>query len=221
MAPIAKTRFKGVYKLGKRLLTKNNSPGFSVYGEELIKSGGHEYRVWNPNRSKLAAAILNGLKRFPFGEENSVLYLGASSGTTPSHLADISTKGTVYCIEFSENSMRKLMKVCEKKGNMAPILGDARKPDDYAMLVGKVDVIYQDVAQPDQSDILIKNAKEFLKSGNLALIAIKARSVDVVAEPKEVFESEKERLKGAFDILEEVRLEPYHKDHMFFVCRLI
>ena len=216
-----KTRFEGVYKLGKQLLTKNSTPGFSVYGEELINADGVEYRAWNPNRSKLAAAILKDLKNFPFKKASHILYLGASTGTTASHVADIADAGTVYCVEFSENSMRKLMKVCGKKGNMAPILGDARSPEDYSMLVGDIDSIYQDVAQPDQGDILIRNAGEFLKPGDWALIAVKARSIDVVAEPKDIFENERKKLEGVFEIVESVDLRPYHKDHILFVCRLV
>ena len=57
-------------------------------GEEG-KIGKIEYRVWNPFRSKLAAAILGGVDKIHIKPGSKVLYLGAASGTTVSHVADI------------------------------------------------------------------------------------------------------------------------------------
>ncbi len=48
-----------------------------------------EYRVWNPFRSKLAAAILGGVDQIYMPPGSKVLYLGAASGTTVSHVSDI------------------------------------------------------------------------------------------------------------------------------------
>jgi len=219
MIEFKKTGFYGVYKLDGSLLTKNNTPGFAVYGEKLPMMGGSEYRVWNHNRSKLAAAILRGLKNLPLGGKTNVLYLGASYGTTPSHISDIVDKGIVYCVEFSENSMRKLLRICEKKRNMIPILADARKPEEYQNLVQDIDFIYQDVAQPDQSEILIRNSKTFLRKGDFAIIAIKARSVDTTKSPKEIFLVEQKKLMKDFDIMETVDISQYHKDHLILVLR--
>lgn len=48
-----------------------------------------EYRVWNPFRSKLGAAILSGVDNIHMPPGSKVLYLGAASGTTVSHVSDI------------------------------------------------------------------------------------------------------------------------------------
>ena len=77
-----------VYYKDGNVATKNLTPGISVYGEELIKED-DEYRVWNPFRSKLAAAILGGVDQIHMQPGSKVLYLGAASGTTVSHVADI------------------------------------------------------------------------------------------------------------------------------------
>ncbi len=207
--------FPGVFKNNKGLSTKALAAG-SVYGEDITEG----YRSWNPHRSKLAAAILNGLKNFPFKETSNVLYLGASTGTTPSHVSDIVVNGQLYAVEFSETSMRKLLELSKKRKNMSPLLNDARKPEDYQYMVGEVDVIYQDVAQPDQSDILIKNAEIFLKPGDYCILCLKARSIDTVEDPIKIFESERNKLSGTFDILEEINLTPYDKDHRLFVMKL-
>jgi rRNA 2'-O-methyltransferase fibrillarin len=77
------------------LVTKNLVPGESVYGEKRISIEGGvdgtkiEYRVWNPFRSKLAAGVLGGLDDIFIKPGKKVLYLGAASGTSVSHVADI------------------------------------------------------------------------------------------------------------------------------------
>ena len=219
--------FRGVYKLvledgSERLATKNLTPGKNVYGERLIKIEGEEYRVWDPFRSKLAAAMMKGMKSLPIKENGRVLYLGAASGTTASHVSDIVGKdGFVYCIEFSPRSIRDLIdNVCRFRENMAPILADARFPMRYATLVSRVDVIYCDIAQPEQARILADNAKIFLKKEGWIMLAVKARSIDVTKEPSEIYKREIDVLKRErFKISEVINLEPYEKDHTMVIAQ--
>ncbi|AEF96744.1 fibrillarin-like rRNA/tRNA 2'-O-methyltransferase [Methanotorris igneus] len=215
--------FENIYEVDlgdglRRIATKSLVEGKRVYGEKLIKVNGVEYRIWNPNKSKLAAAIINGLKVMPIKKGTKVLYLGASAGTTPSHVADIVEKSPIYSVEYSPRIMREFLEVCEDRKNLIPILGDANKPQEYAFIVEKVDVIYEDVAQPNQAEILIKNAKWFLKKGGYGMISIKARSIDVTKDPKEIFKEQKEILEnGGFKIVDKVNIEPFEKDHVMFV----
>ena len=149
-------RFEGVYILrGKddALLTKNIAPGESVYNEKRVsvdnKDTGDktEYRVWNPFRSKLAAAIVGGVENIYMKPGSKVLYLGAASGTTVSHVADlVGPEGAVYAVEFSKRSGRDLVNMAKKRTNVIPIIEDARHPQKYRMLVPMVDVIFADVA---------------------------------------------------------------------------
>ena len=208
---------KGVYKLNWAIATRSLAPGTRVYKEKLVKSKEGELRIWNPYRSKLSAAIKKGLKHFPFRENSKVLYLGASTGTTVSHVSDIVGKnGEIYAVEIATTAMKNLLKLTDKRENIIPIHGDARKPQEYEE-VGGVEIIYQDVAQPDQDDILVKNAKMFLKKGGTAMIAIKSQSIDVTLEPKKVFEKVLANLEKHFNVLEKIKLEPYDKDHLFVV----
>ena len=219
--------FQGVYKVvledgSERIATRNLTPGKTVYGERLIKSGGEEYRVWDPFRSKLAAAIMRGMNRLPIKKGDKVLYLGAASGTTASHVSDLVEKdGFVYCIEFSPRSIRDLIdNVCRFRENMAPILADARFPMRYATLVGKVNVIYCDIAQPEQAGILADNARIFLKREGWILLAVKARSIDVTKEPSEIYRREIDVLRReGFRIFEVINLEPYEKDHAMVIAQ--
>lgn len=219
--------FKGVFiitdDLGtERLATKNLVPGVSVYGERLMSYQGVEYREWIPYRSKLAAAIVNGLRDLKISEGDRILYLGIASGTTSSHISDIvGPRGIIYGIEFAPRPIRDLVAVAQKRKNIIPLLKDARKPYEYAYIIGEsVDGIYADVAQPDQSEIFIRNCRMFLRANGYGFIAIKARSIDVAQPPEEIFKEQKKILESnGFEIEEEIRLDPYAKDHIMFVGR--
>jgi len=213
--------FKEIYTVAfenssRKLATRNLALGHAVYGERLIRHRGIEYRIWDPFRSKLAAAIMKGLEKVPIEPNLKVLYLGSASGTTASHVSDIvGEKGHVYCIEFAARSMRDLVNnVCAYRSNMSPILADARLPARYATLVGKVDDIYCDVAQPEQAKILADNADMFLVPKGWIMLAIKAQSIDVTKEPTEIYRREVMTLEARdFRIVQVVQLEPYEKAH--------
>jgi fibrillarin-like pre-rRNA processing protein len=218
--------FPGIFRLeleSKEILaTKNLTPGLTVYGEQLVQVGGEEYRFWNPFRSKLAAAIIKGLDEVPLNPGDKILYLGVASGTTCSHISDIvGEKGHIWGVDFAPRPMRDLIeKVARHRGNVSPILGDARRPGSYAMLVPKVDVVYADVAQPDQAEIVVRNADLFLKPGGWAMMAVKSRSIDVALPPERVYSGEIEVLeRRGLEIAEALRLDPYERDHAMVVAK--
>jgi fibrillarin-like pre-rRNA processing protein len=208
---------------GSRTLgTRNLVPGNAVYGERLVKFEGNEYRLWDPYRSKLAAAILKGLEAVPICPNQKVLYLGAASGTTASHISDIVGEGGhVYCVEFASRSLRELVNnVVAFRYNMSPILADARLPESYSRMVERVDSIYCDVAQPEQARLLADNADMFLADGGWVLLAIKAQSIDVTKEPSVVFENEIAVLEArGFHVSQVVGLEPFDKAHAMVVAQ--
>jgi len=183
-----------------------------VYGEKMLRG----YRVWDPYRSKFAAlAKINDETDLEEGWD--VLYLGAANGTTVSHFADYVR--TVYAVEFAPRPMQDLIEVSERRKNIVPIMADATRPGEYAAFVTEVDMIYQDVAQPDQAGIAISNLP-FLKSGGLLVLMLKTRSVDVCETPESVFEESKAILESAgLKIDFSCWLKPYHKDHGCIVCR--
>ena len=206
-----------VYFKDGNVATRNLTPGISVYGEELILED-EEYRIWNPRRSKLAAALLNGLENLKLDDASKVLYLGASTGTTVSHISDIINSGRVYAVEFSPTTAKKLVRLSRQRHNIAPILGDATKPRRYMNLVEKSDLVYCDVAQPTQTELFMRNMNLFSKDDGAGLLMIKARSIDVVQKPKKIFKEQEKKLKEkGFKIIEKVKLEPYEKDHIAFL----
>lgn len=206
-----------VFLKDNQVATRNLTPGISVYGEELITED-VEYRLWNPRRSKLAAAILNGLNNLNIENTSKVLYLGASTGTTVSHISDVAYDGKIYAVEFSPVTAKKLTRLSRQRPNIYPILGDATKPKEYMNIIEKVDLVYCDVAQPTQSSLFMNNMNLFAKDNALGILMIKARSIDVIQKPKKIFKQEEKKLKEkGFKIIEKVKLEPYEKDHISFL----
>ena len=176
-------------------MTRNMVVGDAVYGEKRIaveEGEGEtktkvEYRVWNPFRSKLAAAILGGVDSINIAPGSKVLYLGAASGTSVSHVSDIvGEEGCVYAVEFSHRSGRDLINVAKKRTNIIPIIEDARHPSKYRMLIGMVDCVFADVAQPDQARIVALNSHLFLKNEGHTVISIKANCIDSTAPAEHV-----------------------------------
>lgn len=213
--------FPGVYSIREDgsdiIATLNLTPGRQVYNEKLVTINGSEYRAWTPYRSKLSAAIKNGLKTLHVNQGDLVLYLGVASGTTCSHISDIvGNTGHIWGLDFAFRSLRDFINnVARYRGNLSPILGDARRPETYADKVLGVDAIYMDVAQPNQADIAVKNAAHFLKPGGHLLMALKSRSIDVTVSPRKIYEEQVDILRPVFEINEILELNPYEKDHAF------
>jgi fibrillarin-like pre-rRNA processing protein len=205
-----------------QLATLNLVKGNSVYGEKLVGHKGREYRIWDPFRSKLAGAMKKGLKNLPIKRSMKVLYLGASTGTTVSHVSDIvGSQGIVFAVEPAIRVARELIEnVASTRGNVVPIIEDARKPHSYFSIFGKVDIVYSDIAQSDQTDIAIANCHAYLKKGGAVLVIIKARSIDVTMEPKSVVAREAKRLQDdGLQIDQIINLDPFDKDHSIIYAK--
>ena len=209
----------GVYTDGVWLYTRNLVPGKAVYGEGLVVEEGIEYRKWDAERSKVAAYLKRGGRVWPFRDTSTVLYLGAGSGTTVSHLSDVCAKGSIVAVEISHRVFRDLMTVAADRPNLIPILADAGHPDTYRSHVGSVDVLYQDVAQRDQDAIFLKNL-DFLRPGGTGILMVKARSVDVAAKPVDIYDRTRAVLgRRGLEVVDSRALDPFQADHAAVVVR--
>ena len=211
-----------VIQKNKKLFTKNleSSKGITIYGEQLKIIDGNEYRSWNPYRSKLAAIILKKKISFSLSDNAIVLYLGAATGTTISHLSDLLPNGTIYAVEHSPVIMKKLLSVVQHRKNIIPLLEDANHPDRYFSIVPSVDLLYQDISQRNQADIFIRNMNQYLKPDGIGIIMVKARSIDVSLPPKKAYEIVKQELSNQEILIEQsFSLSPYEKDHASFIIK--
>ena len=184
--------------------TTNRNP---VYGEDIIRIKGKFYREWDPRRSKLSAAIRNNLKDFPFNRESRVLYLGASTGTTVSHISDICSNGAIYAVEKSYEPFTKLLRLSESKKNIYPILEDALKTERFLHFVESPRIIYQDIAQRNQAQIF-NTVSSSVGGIEKALLVIKVRAVTSRKDKNEVLRSQLENIEN-FNVRQLVDLSPY------------
>lgn len=168
----------------------------------------------------MGAAVLKGVANIYIKPGAKLLYLGAASGTTVSHCSDIvGPEGVVYAVEFSPRCGRDLLSVAQRRRNIVPIIEDARKPLKYRMITGMCDVVFSDVAQPDQARIVGLNSKYFLKTGGHLVMSIKANCVDSTMAPEHVIAAEVETLRTeGFFMQEQVSLEPYERDHAVVIA---
>ena len=216
-------KYSNVYMSGPphnlKLYSKNLVPGNKVYGEKIITFNGEEYREWDPYRSKLAAMILEKPLEDFLSNDLKCLYLGASSGTTISHLSDIVYNGIVYGVEFAERSMRQLIQNTNKRKNIIPILGDANFPEKYAhSIFTNIDLVYQDIAQPNQAQIAIANCNYYLKDNGTLILAIKSQSIDSVQKPEKIYLQEKLIIeKAGYKISETFNIHKFAANHIILI----
>lgn len=228
--------FPGIYRLpdpknpNKKLVaTRNATPGRTYYGERLtrinFRGQNAEFRFWDPFRSKLSAAILNGLEIMPFSDGTTCLYLGASTGTTVSHISDIvALKGKIFAVEVAPRVAREFLEnIVQYRPNIVPIIADARQPERYPSVYGEISTVYCDIAQPDQTEIAMTNCRRFLdpKKGGMLFLVVKASSINALKDKRQVFEEQMELLKKSnFGVLQKIDLEPYDRNHAMIISKM-
>lgn len=219
--------YYGIYELKKNtksyILTKNYTPSKKIYNEKLFQYQTDEYRVWDPKRSKLGALYKKNVKILELKNLN-ILYLGASFGTTVSHISDIlyESSGMIYAVEFSEVPMNVLMNLSTERENIIPIYSNANFPETYKYIVNDIDLIFQDISQPNQIEIALKNLNLFLKNKGYLILIIKAKSISSTIKTKDIYKNEIKKINKQknLKILKMIDLSPFHKDHLCVIIQL-
>ncbi|MEM7821663.1 MAG: fibrillarin-like rRNA/tRNA 2'-O-methyltransferase [Candidatus Aenigmatarchaeota archaeon] len=219
---VKQSKFEGIFFINNKIATLNTVPGYKPFNEEVVKISEKEYRIWDPYTSKPAAAIKNNIKNFPVIKGMKILYLGIASAKTATYLSNIiGSEGLIYGIDISQRVLRDAIPVAERYGNIVCILGDCRKPETYEkIIVDRVDCVYCDIADPQEIEIFIRNCERFLKREGYGMVAVKSRSIDVTKNPRVIYKETTKKLEeNGFEIIDFVTLDPYEKDHGFFVVR--
>jgi fibrillarin-like pre-rRNA processing protein len=210
-------RDNGIFLKEKKLFTINPDycKNIKVYDEHLTTVDGVQYRSWNPYRSKLAAVLTKKQIILKIQPSFSILYLGAATGTTVSHLSDICIDGWIYALEPSPVVAKTLLKLAKQRKNIIPIIEDANHPNRYAHIISdNVDFIYQDISQRNQAEIFTENVNYYLKNKGEGIIMVKARSIDVALKPMDAFSKVIKHLSDkGLKIKDFIELSPYEKDH--------
>jgi len=210
-----------IYKINGFFYTKSLINDISYKEEKRKVLGNNIYREWSPYRSKMSAALHNGFVP-PCLENKNILYLGAASGTTVSHFSDIIKQGIIFAVEFAPIPFRDLLELSKKRNNIFPILEDANYPNKYDIdeYKNKIFLLYQDVSQREQIDILKKNTLYF--NPEYIFFALKHYSIDSVKDfksSKEFYKKELEKKLKKYKIIHTIDISNYSKGHYFFVLK--
>lgn len=174
-----------------------------------------QIQEWNPQTSKWKSAIEKGLKIDLEGSE-TILYLGASSGTTVSQLS-IRTKGTIFAVEKSARMAIPLVKFAEGATNVIPLFCDARDINyiKEKMNGERIDILFCDIPSRDQV-ALLEHAASLVTQDCKIYLSLKTQSISQ-KNPEVVMKHVKKELEKTFVVKEVVSLEPFQKKHYFFV----
>ncbi|KAK1358838.1 hypothetical protein POM88_043312 [Heracleum sosnowskyi] len=168
--------------------TKNLVPGEALYGEELIYIQNEdgtdiEYRVWNPLKSKLAAAIMCGVKNICVKPGAHVLYIGDVCEITVTYLSDlVGSDGLVYVVGISD----VVVNMVEKRPNVITIIEKPNLCCNYRMVLGMVDVIFANVVNPivspHEAHWIVNNARFYLRAGGHYMISTQANNINSTSQ---------------------------------------
>jgi len=172
---------------------------------------------WNPFTSKWKAALEKDFDLSLGGSEN-ILYLGASSGTTVSFLSDV-TSGIIFAVEKAPVMAIPLVRLAQKKSNIAPLVCDARNTSyirDH-LFTTTINILFQDIPSPDQVDIL-STASHLVDTGCRIFLSLKTQSISLQDKEKTLAKV-RAQLQKKFIIEKVQSLEPFHKKHYFFILK--
>lgn len=203
----------------RQMLTLNAEPGIQLFTEDVVTRNNKEYRVWNPGQSKLAAGIVKGATLPDIPENGRILYLGAAHGYSVSFISDIFPQSKIFAVEFAPLVAQKLFLNMSNRKNVFPIVEDALHPKRYGSTVLIADFLFQDIAQKNQTEIFLKNVNYLLKRRGIAMLSVKAKSIDVTAKSKAIFAQVRKDLSADITILDTKQLAPFQRDHALFICQ--
>ncbi|XP_045805351.1 uncharacterized protein LOC123898447 isoform X2 [Trifolium pratense] len=188
-------RFEGFFNAkGKKniLCTRNLVPGEALYGEKLIHVQNEdgtevEYRVCDPRRSKLGAAILGGVTNIWIKPGSRVMYVGKVCGVTVSDLSDIvGLDGLVYVVGNSDD----VTHMEGKRPNVVTIIENDYHYCHYRMVLGMVDAVFGEIDHPlgeiyrlptkvyRDGRFIVNNVHFYLKTGGHYMICTKADNMN-------------------------------------------
>lgn len=202
-----------------RLYTLNSAPGWRLKRQPVLVREGKEYRSWNPYTSKIAAYMLCGGAHKEFAESSSILYLGASYGTTVSHLHDVTPSARIYAVEFAREPFSSLRRLASSHPGIIPVFEDATHPERYQHIVEDPELIVQDISQRDPVGILLKQFDAF-RSLRSAYLSVKAPSIDSTSDSRGVIENVASVLRDRFRLVEIVDISRYEKGHALAFCQV-
>ena len=222
----------------EQLATKNIVEGTKTHKEKIVIVNDEEFLEWNPYKSKLAAAIRNGLQILPIIKNSKVVCINLLEESTMLHISNIvGSGGSVFVIDVNKNKKSFLNKLVDTHKNIIPIYDAADELSFSSSITGKVDALYVDLPESEQIEQIVEKYGSLLKNeGFLMLVTKKDDAIlenDIagwMAEQRAGFDKIREittKLKSQFEIIQEINLgvnyvmEPYHRLHAFILAQYL
>lgn len=218
----------------EKLATKNLAKSKNRDKKTIIEKHGEEFLVWDPYDCKIAAAIRNGLQILPITQNSKVLYVGKKIKTTIHHLSNIANNGSVFVINDKNNFLSKSINAHE---NIITTSENRFKQSYSESLARNIDVLYIDIEELDETELIFKKYLSFLKIGGFLIITIKKDEHRIfeentskwLAEQKSGLNKAREltkKLEHEFEIIQQINLglnysmkKPFHKSHIFILAQ--
>ena len=223
----------------EQLATKNIVEGTKTHKEKIVIVNDEEFLEWNPYKSKLAAAIRNGLQILPIIKNSKVVCINPLEESTILHISNIvGSEGSVFVIDVDKNKKSFLNKLVDTHKNIIPIYDTIDELSFSSSITGKVDALYVDIPESEQIETIVEKYISLLKNeGFLMLIAKKDDNAIIendiagwMAEQRAGLNKIREitaKLKSQFEIIQEINLgisyamEPYHKFYTFILAQFL
>ena len=207
----------------KKLATLNNADVNQAYNEIQVEKNGKQYNTWSPYRSKLAAAIINGLEIFPILKKTKILYLNGAIEKTLSHISDIiGVNGKIFILrDINENSKNFLENVMNDRTNVFTITRDNGDPVKFSSKTEMVNVVYVDITQHNETEVAIQNCKRYLRDGGFLMLVVPTKKIDFVNNPNGQNLEEIQKLQSSFEIIQQINLTDFFKEHSMIIAKFL
>ena len=222
----------------EQLATKNLVEGTKTHKEKTVIVNGEEFLEWNPYKSKLAAAIRNGLQILPIIKNSKIVCISPLEESTILHISNIvGNGGSVFVIIVDKNKKSFLNKLVDTHKNIIPIY-DTVDELSSSSITGKVDALYVDIPESEQIEMIVKKYGSLLKNDGFLMLIVKKDDNAIIekdiagwmAEQRAGLNKVREittKLKSQFEIIQEINLgisyamEPYHKFYTFILAQFL
>ena len=222
----------------EQLATKNMVKGTKTRKEKIVIVNNEEFLEWNPYKSKLAAAIRNGLQILPIIKNSKVVCINLPEESTILHISNIvGSGGSVFVIGVNKNKKSFLNKLVNTQKNIIPIYDTVDELSFSSSVTGKVDVLYVDIPESEQIEQIVEKYGSLLKNEGFLMFVTKKDDailenniVGWMAEQRAGLNKIREittKLKSQFEIIQEINLginyaaEPYHKFYTFILAQFL
>jgi hypothetical protein len=175
--------------------SKENTPYTKKFN--YSENNKNSFRIWNPFKNTLSAAVACGLELIPINRNTSLLCMGDLEPNSYLNLLDlVENKQKIFCLTKTTSSIFQQKNLFQF--------------DNLNEALTKFSVIYIDNYEYSYESIQ-SITKSFLNSGGYLLITLLKSSIN--------FDDIFKKLTHDFQIIQEVNIESYFRNTSLLLCK--